>query len=446
MKYKLFFYFYTVITFAQQTIYVDTQGKDAGTGGKEFPFKNLEYAIDFGQRLLEQEIEIKINPGKYYLEKPIIIEGKNWQGKTLKISAVQNQKVVLSGAQLIIPEWKKVNNNIWKTDSKLKNADQLFISGEKQILARYPNFKENAILGGTAQDALDANRVKSWNNPKGGFIHALQDREWGSVHFEINSKIGDKLNYTGGHQNNRPSGPHQKLRFVENIFEELDSDGEWFLNHQNGELFYYQSKEDKIINGLVEVATNKQLIVIRGNDNIPVKNITINGLIFTQTARTFMDHYDLLLRSDWGIHRGGAILIENAENVTVENCEFTQLGGNAIFISKYAKKCTIKSNHIYDIGANAICVVGDTSAVRDGVNNYFQHVAYEKMDKTPGPQNNNFPSEILVENNLIHNIGTVEKQVAGVQLQIAQKVMVRHNTIYRLPRAAINIGDGAFGG
>ena len=36
--------------------------------------------------------------------------------------------------------------------------------------------------------------------------------------------------------------------------------------------------------------------------------------------------------------------------------------------------------------------------------------------------------------------------MAGVQIQVARGINVRHNTIYRVPRAAINIGDGSFGG
>jgi hypothetical protein len=52
----------------------------------------------------------------------------------------------------------------------------------------------------------------------------------------------------------------------------------------------------------------------------------------------------------------------------------------------------------------------------------------------------------VAEDNLIHDIGTMEKQVAGVQIAIAMNIRVAHNTIYRTPRAGINIGDGTWGG
>ena len=34
-------------------------------------------------------------------------------------------------------------------------------------------------------------------------------------------------------------GMHDSIRFVENIFEELDAPGEWFLDAKTGTLYFY---------------------------------------------------------------------------------------------------------------------------------------------------------------------------------------------------------------
>jgi hypothetical protein len=47
---------------------------------------------------------------------------------------------------------------------------------------------------------------------------------------------------------------------------------------------------------------------------------------------------------------------------------------------------------------------------------------------------------------LIHLTGRVEKQTAGVEIDLAQNITVRHCSIYDMPRAGINIGDGCWGG
>jgi hypothetical protein len=51
-----------------------------------------------------------------------------------------------------------------------------------------------------------------------------------------------------------------------------------------------------------------------------------------------------------------------------------------------------------------------------------------------------------VDDCLIHLTGRVEKQTAGVEIDLAQNITVRHCSIYDLPRAGINIGDGCWGG
>jgi hypothetical protein len=41
---------------------------------------------------------------------------------------------------------------------------------------------------------------------------------------------------------------------------------------------------------------------------------------FRHAARTFMETREPLLRSDWAIHRGGAVFLNGAEDCTIEDC------------------------------------------------------------------------------------------------------------------------------
>ena len=195
-----------------------------------------------------------------------------------------------------------------------------------------------------------------------------------------------------------------------------------------------------------EATVTPHLFVIRGTENEPVRGISINGITFIHTQRTVMEPYEMLMRSDWGIYRGAAVLFENTENCKINNCEFKEIGGNAVFLSRYAYQDTVIGNHIHHTGGSAICIVGDTSATRSGAYGYSNFIPFEQMDQTPGPKNELYPRQCLIEDNLIHDLGTVEKQVAGVEIQIAAMLTIRYNTIYDVPRAGINVGDGAFGG
>ena len=51
-----------------------------------------------------------------------------------------------------------------------------------------------------------------------------------------------------------------------------------------------------------------------------------------------------------------------------------------------------------------------------------------------------------MEDCLITRSGRFEKQTAPVEIDMAQNITVRHCSIYDVPRAGINIGDGCWGG
>lgn len=73
-------------------------------------------------------------------------------------------------------------------------------------------------------------------------------------------------------------------------------------------------------------------------------------------------------------------------------------------------------------------------------------MAYDQLDRKLGPKNDNYPRECLVYDNLIHNIGLFEKQTTGVELSMSKSITVSHNSIYKVPRAGINVSDGTWGG
>jgi hypothetical protein len=111
-------------------------------------------------------------------------------------------------------------------------------------MARYPNYDPTAkYFGGTAADALSKERATLWKSPEGGYVHALHVSEWGDFHYIITGKNdnGEPV-LEGGWQNNRRYGMHAKHRFVENIFEELDTVNEWFYDKKAKILYYYLQK------------------------------------------------------------------------------------------------------------------------------------------------------------------------------------------------------------
>ena len=78
---------------------------------------------------------------------------------------------------------------------------------------------------------------------------------------------------------------------------------EWFLDGKAGYLYYYPYPDENIDNEIFEIAEIPSLIEIKGIENDRASDVTVRGICFSQTSRTFMADYEPLLRSDWAIYR-----------------------------------------------------------------------------------------------------------------------------------------------
>lgn len=434
---------------AQTFYYVSPEGNDRNEGTLQSPFQSIKKA-QLEARKVGGETIVFLRKGEYRLTSPLLFtpdDGNEYKSLTLR--AFSNEQVKLSGCVLLEPNWKPFRNGI--VQAKINagfDIDLLMVNGIIPPLARYPNYDSTAIrFNGVAADATAPERVKRWKHPEGGYLHAMHAADWGDFHYRItgSDKKGN-LELEGGWQNNRPYGLSKQNRMVENIFEELDAPGEWYYDRNKAVLYYFPMPGENPNECTFEAAHLKHLIELRGSIDRPVKNVRIEGIELTGTARTFMEKYEPLLRSDWTVYRGGAVVFEGAENCMLHNCILYNLGGNAVFFSNYNRKCTVSSSHFTQIGASAICFVGSVDAVRSPSFSYEQFVPLSEMDYTPGPKNDNYPADCLVFDNLIHRIGLFEKQITGIELSMCKHIIVSHNSIYDTPRAGINVSEGTWGG
>ena len=433
----------------QIKLYVALTGSDKNAGTLSMPFKSPEMAIAKALMQTGKDVIIQFREGVYTLNKTIEITSENYHLNSLVIRSYKKEKVTISGAEKISPKWQPYKNSILKSHVALtEKPDRLLMNGVNLPMARYPNYDSTArVFNGTAANAISNEKVANWRNPNGGYIHALHNGEWGDFHYLITGKTNEgKLSYEGGWQNNRPAPMHPQYRFVENIFEELDAPGEWWYDIKAQILYLYPPKNQPIEHAQFEVSHLTDLLHIIGDAHQTVKNIEIQHITFTATSRSFMQTKEPLLRSDWTIYRGGAILLKGTADIRISNCTFCSLGGNALLLSDYNKNDTIQGNNIYDIGASAVVFVGNPMAVRSPAFQYDLSIPWSKMDYAPGPKSTDYPQYCLVQDNLIQHIGTIEKQVAGVAIDMSAHITVSYNTIYNTPRAGINIGDGCWGG
>ena len=464
-------------------IYLSPTGNDANSGTKNNPYLSFEKALEQVKKYASKEsITVWFHPGEYYLNATIEI-GSDYSGTVehpVLFSALPGAEVIIKGSQQLKQlDWTTYKNGIYQAQvpSRL-TIDQLFVDDKRQVRARFPNYDyENPLRDGKGYHQVTGGTNKrydkwfsfnpetfsdkTWEHPKTGIVHAFQSHNWGNMQYKIKSVNKEKNRIIldeGGWQLQRTHGIGGKGKkaswyFIENIFEELDVPGEWFLDEKSNMLYYYPATGIKLREAKIEVPIVEDLIQLKGTKESPVKNIQFKGFSFQQSRYTFMESYEPLARGDWAIHRGGAIFMEGAENCLVEDCNFEYLGGNGVFMSAYNRNNKVTGCRFVHTGESAVCFVGAPEAVRfyqtwddrliEGKN---WNKMRENMDLEAGPKTPDYPKNCVVENSIMHDFGDVGKQVAGVYISMSHKITTAHNTIYNCPRAGICINDGTWGG
>lgn len=471
------------IALTARNIYVSPVGNDSHDGSIEHPFYSFERAVVEARKFVGKEpVTVWFSEGNYYLQKTIEM-GSEFSGTAknpLVFSAMPGARVNLKGARLLGHlDWKPFKEGVYVTEvPEGLDFDQLYVNDIRQTRARFPNHDDqNPIRGGNGYlQVTDGSNQRydewfsfnpetfssrQWANPETGIVHAFQSHNWGNMQYRIKNidRTDNKVILgEGGWQLQRKYGVGGKERkaswyFIDNVFEELDATGEWFLDETTNLLYYYPVPGVNLTNAKVEVPVIQDLIQLKGTSNSPVKHVQFKGFRFTQSRYTFMEAYEPVARGDWAIHRGGALFLEGTENCMIDDCRFNSLGGNGVFMSGYNRDNTVSGCEFVHIAESAVCFVGDPSAVRFYQTWDDQEILgkdwddmRKNMDLEPGPKGPDYPKNCTVENSIMHDFGEVGKQVAGVYISMSHKIIVSHNTVYNCPRAGICINDGTWGG
>src|SRR2546429_2415605 len=265
------------------TFYVSSHGDDNNAGTALAPFATLQRA----QRAVRETkkgsapVKVLVLEGTYYLDSPLTFnpDDSGSSGAPIVFAASRGQCVTISGGRKLSCSWTSFKNGIMMT-SVPPGLDftQLFVNGKRQIRARYPNYDPSSpgksgyvqaagpIPAGTPnpnagvdEDMTFSTQAprgirfdpstfskKKWSNLQDAVIHIYQAAYWGNLQWKIKGIATNSIWFgKGGQQigakwSKNPAVLNEKSRFfIENVFEELDAPGEWFLDRTRNVLYYY---------------------------------------------------------------------------------------------------------------------------------------------------------------------------------------------------------------
>ena len=215
--------------------------------------------------------------------------------------------------------------------------------------------------------------------------------------------------------------------FVENVFEALDTPGEWFLDRAEGRLYYWPKDKGfekkgvvaPALDRIIEIAGQKPpdeteevtkdgktaLMAAKPVETRFAEHIVIRGFTFRHTA------YSLEMPSVYSPD-DATVRLSLARHCVVEGCRFLGVGGYGVRLSDQASHCHILGNTVAEAGQGGVLLVGKGATQ---------------------------PTDNVIAGNHIHHCGRIWKHVAGVYVTTGSGNRIAHNTITDVPRYGISL-------
>ncbi len=372
-------------------LYISPQGNDAFSGtlpvvtadGHNGPLATIGAARDRIRAWRgennggNQPVTVQIADGVYELAEPLVFapEDGGTPACPVRYVAAAGAAPCISGGRRI-NDWRETTHNgqrCWIADVPETARGEwtftrLYVNGTARARTRLPKtgFHRFTGLAGYPVTGDDWNRgpnranfapgnIQKWHNWQDVEIVAYQlwfdthhrikaiDEETGTVHFYAQS-LGSLQDERG-----------QFARYVvENVFEALDTPGEWYLDRSAGKLYYLPLAGETLDHSAVVAPCLTELLRLQGDDRGCVAHLHFENLTFAH------QHWELPLdcagyiQAAWGVP--GAITLDGAEHCVFYGCTVAHVNSYGIEVLAGGTANTIAACTIHDTGAGGIKV------------------------------------------------------------------------------------------
>lgn len=368
-------------------LYVAPNGSDNNDGSESSPFATVQKAketiknMNAANSLPEGGVTVYLRGGTYYIDEGMTFtkEDSGKEGSTITYTSYPGEAVTISGQVPLEKGWFTAADDTAKNVMIDKNAAskvlmvdlkehgitdygelstrgyhyfnkgryaqaELIVNDENQTLARYPNSGSISV----PTDNVDTDnfgfrytdeRVSKWKDAKDAYIVGTI-----SINYENNTYPIDKIDtskklltikegrintyYTNG------------WFYGENLLEELDTEGEYYIDRDTGKLYYYAPSDFTSGNYEIGLSMLKTPIFnFNGAEYVNVSNITMKGGRGYAVLGTSAG-YSIPSFKDWMISRGADL---NGAN-------FTKGSGSSVYIADIDKytDSQVFPGHVWD--------------------------------------------------------------------------------------------------
>ena len=435
------------------TLYVSTVGNDAWSGrlgepnadGTDGPLASVRKARDIIRDTkaatggLTKPVTVMIRGGVYPQTKPIAFTAADSGTGECPVTyqAYPGEKPVVSGGG-VIRDWQRDDSEQSQTrcDGKLWRAsvpaaktggkwrfNQLFVNGGRRIRARVPNKgsflrTDGPLSKGNARGfCFHEGDVKEWDDLREVIlvvyhswvtsIHHARSVDTEACVVELHEPAPWGMGYW----------ERQQRYYVENVFEELDEPGEWYLNRTTGTLYYYPLPGETMADvEVVAPALTSTLVSFNGDASKGeiIEHVHFRGISFFHSNANVRR---LRNPGQGEIYQPGLIMATGLRNASFEDCTIPHTGAHGIWLAAGCEDNRVQRCHIHDLGGGGVYIGG----------------GWGLHEATP-------TQRIVVDNNFIHDGAHLFHGAHGVWIGRSSYNKVTHNEISNFDYSGISCG------
>lgn len=367
---------------ARDAIRVLKKSGSLPAGGVDVIIRDGEYNISTSLTFTAEDSGTEDSPIRYVAENPhgVKLNGavKLNHDDFTDLTSADKSAIVGTAAASKISSIKRLDLKKYGATSELlgyiggassgeNNLPKLYMNGTELTIARYPNdgylnagieTKDKTKSFNVSEDA--SARIKTWRTYENAAVFAYTSYNWATHYSRISSIDNSTSEVTVLHDAGYGYGEGSRYYFY-NLFAELDTEGEYYIDSKNCVLYAYFPASAKSAE-LTTTFLNDSLITVSG-----AEHITFEGLDVSMT------------RSDTGIK-------VNSNNITLDGIKLYGIGGVGINANGY--DITIKNCDISGTGEDAIRIYGgDRQTLKSSnnliYNNYIHHWATSGLTYRP---------------------------------------------------------------
>lgn len=390
-------------------------------------------------RSMKEDIVVYLRGGRYALDSAFTLDASDsgMNGRQVVYQAYPGDTPVLSGG-VKISNWvlHDAAKNIYRATAPAGlHTRQMYVDGLRAQRARGiynpPGFTKTA----TGYAAPDAG-MASWRNPSDiEFVHSVQ---WQHYRCSVASISGTTvtMDQPCWYHATVPQQIHPMAlpNWVENAYELLDEQGEWYHDRAANTIYYIPRTRQDMARAEVIVPVLETLVRVAGTADNPVRDIAFQGITFAHATWLKPSSPEGYPSGQAGqsvtgnpaeyrtVKTPGNVVFHRVQNVLLERNVFEHLGAAALAIEAGSKNTKVIGNVFRDISSTGIAL-GDTD----------QPNAVDVREIT---------KDNVIRNNYITRACQEFYSGVGIFVAYAENTTIDHNELDNLPYSGISVGWG----